>query len=152
MTAKEAILKLIEYRRRLERDFEGTKYCLDAEPFDMAIQALEHTPERTQTHSCDYSKKETHGDVIYRQDAIDAIRHIEEIYVNNLPTMIDKASAQTELMLLPSAQPERKTGRWIKISPAGIYECSKCGGNLMTGDIECYEFCHQCGSYNGGEK
>ena len=45
------------------------------------------------------------NDCISRAEAIDAIRHIEEIYVNNLPTMIDKASAQTELMLLPSAQP-----------------------------------------------
>lgn len=41
MTNKEAIFKLIEYRRRLERDFEGTDYTLDAEPFDMAIEALE---------------------------------------------------------------------------------------------------------------
>ena len=40
MTRKEAIFKLIEYRRRLEQDFEGTEYVLDAEPFDIAVQAL----------------------------------------------------------------------------------------------------------------
>ena len=45
MTNKEAIFKLIEYRRRLERDFEGTDYTLDAEPFDMAIEALESKQE-----------------------------------------------------------------------------------------------------------
>ena len=45
-------------------------------------------------------------DCISRQAALDAIRHIREIYFNNLPTMIDKASVQTELMMLPSAQPE----------------------------------------------
>lgn len=52
-------------------------------------------------------------DLISRQAAIEAIRHIEEVYINNLPTMIDKASAQTELMMLPSAQPEQ---RWIPVS------------------------------------
>lgn len=40
MTTKDAIFELIQYRRRLERDFTG-EYQLDAEPFDMAIKALE---------------------------------------------------------------------------------------------------------------
>lgn len=40
MTEKEAIFKLIQYRRRLERDFNG-EYQLDAEPFDMAVKALQ---------------------------------------------------------------------------------------------------------------
>ena len=39
---------------------------------------------------------------------------------------------------------EPKTGHWIKISPAGIYECSKCGQNVMTSDICAYKFCHGC--------
>lgn len=46
--------------------------------------------------------------------------------------------------------PERKKGHWIKISPANIYECSECGKNVMTDDISAYDFCHGCGSYNGG--
>lgn len=47
---------------------------------------------------------------------------------------------------LQSAQPERKKGRWIKISPANIYECSECGKNVMTDDISAYDFCHGCGA------
>lgn len=47
---------------------------------------------------------------------------------------------------IPSAQPEQKTGKWIKISPAGIYECSECGQNVMTSDIDCYKWCHGCGA------
>lgn len=43
-------------------------------------------------------------------------------------------------------EPERKTGRWIKISPADIYECSACGKNVMTADIDAYDFCHGCGA------
>ena len=42
-------------------------------------------------------------------------------------------------------QPKQKTGRWIQISPAGIYECSECGKNVMTNDIEEYKWCHGCG-------
>ena len=41
---------------------------------------------------------------------------------------------------------ERKTGKWVKISAAGIYECSQCGQNVMTSDIEAYKFCHGCGA------
>lgn len=40
---------------------------------------------------------------------------------------------------------EPKTGHWIKISPAEIYECSECGQNVMTSDICAYKFCHGCG-------
>ena len=48
---------------------------------------------------------------------------------------------------LPSVNPqEPKTGHWIKISPAGIYECSECGQNVMTSDICAYKFCHGCGA------
>ena len=40
---------------------------------------------------------------------------------------------------------EQEPVRWIKISPAGIYECSGCGQNVMTGNIEAYKYCHGCG-------
>ena len=36
---------------------------------------------------------------------------------------------------------------WVKISPAGIYECSNCKKNVMTSDIEAYERCHGCGAH-----
>lgn len=42
-------------------------------------------------------------------------------------------------------------GHWIKISPAGIYECSECQKNVMTSDIEVYEYCHGCGAKMDGE-
>ena len=38
-------------------------------------------------------------------------------------------------------------GTWVKISPALVYECSNCGGQVCTGDIEAYKFCHHCGVY-----
>ena len=54
--------------------------------------------------------------------------------------------------VLPSAQQERKKGKWIKISPANIYECSVCGQSVMTNDIETYKFCHGCGADMRGEQ
>ena len=39
----------------------------------------------------------------------------------------------------------RPIGKWKKIHPQGIYECSECGGNILTDDIECYKYCHHCG-------
>lgn len=39
-----------------------------------------------------------------------------------------------------------KHGKWVRISPAKIYECSECGQTILTGDIECYKFCHGCGA------
>ena len=54
---------------------------------------------------------------------------------------------------IPSADVrENVHGEWKRISPAGIYECSCCGQNVMTSDIECYKFCHGCGTrMRGGE-
>ena len=51
-----------------------------------------------------------------------------------------------ELAKLPSVNPQPKTGRWVQISPQGIYECSECGQNVMTSDICAYKFCHGCGA------
>lgn len=44
-----------------------------------------------------------------------------------------------------------RKGQWKRISPAKIYECSECGQNVMTDNIECYKFCHGCGARMGEE-
>ena len=54
------------------------------------------------------------------------------------------------LKQMPSAEPVH--GEWVQISPAKIYECSECGQNVMTDDIEAYKFCHGCGARMGGQK
>ena len=61
-------------------------------------------------------------------------------------------AVKTTLKELPPAQPEPKRGKWIKISPANIYECSECGKNVMTNDICAYDFCHGCGADMRGEQ
>lgn len=57
---------------------------------------------------------------------------------------------------LPSAQPERKKGRWI-FTKYYTWECSECGESPTKGtgytqsSDELYAFCPHCGSYNGGD-
>ena len=41
--------------------------------------------------------------LIYRQAALDMVNHLTEIYVNNLPPMLNKADIDNNLRLLPSA-------------------------------------------------
>ena len=43
-------------------------------------------------------------------------------------------------------------GEWEKISPAGIYEHKECGYNVMTSDIEEYNYCPRCGARMDGEE
>ena len=62
------------------------------------------------------------------------------------------AGLAAKIKAIPSADvaPVRH-GHWIKISHAGIYECSECGKNVMTSDIEAYEHCHGCGARMDGD-
>ena len=81
------------------------------------------------------------SDLISRQAAIDA--HCE--LCEDKGFCGDICPDVEVFRLIPTAQPER-TGEWIRISPAKIYECSICGKNVMTADIDEYHFCHGCGA------
>ena len=67
------------------------------------------------------------SDCIDRRAALDAIRPIQtyKLFEGDDMILIDKAEVQTELMLLPSAQPEPKRGKWILKSYR--WECDQCG-------------------------
>ena len=54
---------------------------------------------------------------------------------------------------LPSAEP--KTGKWVL--KEHLWECDRCGcrinrANPLRGNIWNYNFCPNCGSFNGGEE
>ena len=51
---------------------------------------------------------------------------------------------------LPSAQPERKKGEWIENSPV-TEKCDQCGYAIKDWDWHRFNFCPNCGSYNGGK-
>lgn len=55
----------------------------------------------------------------------------------------------------PSAQPERKKGKWINISISvsgdSSAECNRCGAIVHNSFADTINFCPNCGSDNRGE-
>lgn len=87
------------------------------------------------------------SDLIRREDAIDAaLTFLVEYCGAEFDEDMQKMLCD-RIKDLPSAEP-----KWLKISPAGIYECSECHQNVMTGDIEEYHFCHHCGARMDAER
>jgi hypothetical protein len=91
------------------------------------------------------------GKLIDADAALEAIRTLQtyKLFAGDDMVLIDKAQVQTELMGLPSAQPEHKTGHWI-LDRSGAYCCSKCmepcAGYVMMKPRD--KFCKMCGSRN----
>lgn len=94
-------------------------------------------------------------DCVSRQAAIDALGEEPEVWDDDdeygMGMRAEWCRIKKIIEKLPSANPNRKKGKWIKISPANIYECSECGKNVMTDDISAYDFCHGCGVDMRGE-
>lgn len=83
-------------------------------------------------------------DLISRQDAIDALGYVHPLDYNAL-------AVRNRIKALPSAQPERKKGRWININDSEKYQCSECGVTMWfpkSLDItpDTYIFCPHCGA------
>ena len=91
-------------------------------------------------------------DYINREDAFNIKNYLKRFGCFGDNGFVEIEGVLIALSKIPSADvaPVRH-GRWIKIAPAGIYECSECGKNVMTNDIEAYEYCHGCGARMDGE-
>ena len=85
------------------------------------------------------------NDLISRQAAIDAL-HMHLIY--RMGTDSNKKRLDDWINSLPSAQPERKKGKWI--NEGRIVRCSKCkiGYAAVKGmkSALTYNFCPHCGA------
>ena len=142
--------KAIELLHRLQDEqFDGVHGDERREALDMAVRALEPNLGNNgsiciKTGANDEDR--TTDDCISRQAAIDAV----------VSAMIDGADAELVegvMELLPSAQPERKKGKWIEHNPHNwglgiIYECSECGYEM---DCEEPNYCPSCGADMRGE-
>lgn len=109
--------------------------------FDMAVDAL----------------KGADGDYISRAEAINALC---DEYCGGWQDCkyYPKCENLKAIQNLPSAQPERKTGRWIERNPQNspdcrLIECSECGNAYIVGyDIDYDDwidgrnFCMKCGA------
>lgn len=83
------------------------------------------------------------GCTISKQDAINEIARWIGYLDDDMIWRI-----QLSLKRLPSAQLEQKKGEWVPYLTEGLrYKCSKCGSRYDTP----WNFCPECGSYNGGE-
>ena len=90
------------------------------------------------------------NDLIRRSDAIEALSNV---FADCDPC--DKEEALdisiTTIKELPSAQPERKKGKWIDMESMDewyghTYQCSSCGEEAMS-----WDFCPYCGAYMRGD-
>ena len=87
------------------------------------------------------------NDCISRQEAIDAI--------NGVLVEDDACKVWFRLALqnLPSAQPERKKGKWIDYSDEGYVECPFChSATNCDGNKDELHFCFSCGADMRGER
>ena len=79
------------------------------------------------------------GDTISRKAAIDALYHVDEYNGRSVEAIRN----------LPSAEPERKTGRWI-LCTSWLYECSECGRRPpkaeWTSGRYLSRYCPHCGA------
>ena len=109
------------------------------------------------------------GDLISRRAAIDAL-HMHLMY--RMGTDSNKKRLDEWINNLPSAQPERKKGKWIPVdsysafggdeatwmahgNPVAFYYCSECKEQAYSGEDReslTTDFCPNCGADMRGEE
>ena len=86
------------------------------------------------------------SDLISRQDAVDAVLNLSEKVADEM-LFID--AIVDEIENIPSAEPERETGKWIE-SPWCNEKCSVCGAYFPVGEFKSRPFvinyCPNCGA------
>ena len=80
-------------------------------------------------------------------DLLNTIYEIQSDNIKALPPVQPKSKTETITEFADRCREcgKQKKGRWIKITPSGIYMCSECEQNVLTGDIDAYHYCHHCG-------
>ena len=133
------------------------------------IDAIAELPS-VHSGSCEYYDTESHycalnrpsaqpdvpdtnvGDMISRHAAIDAMCDNCDTVQAVCPHYPCKR--YTSIMELPSAQPERNTGKWILDSKPGRYRCSECLAFSARDDLGneyLSDYCSVCGAEMRGE-
>ena len=108
--------------------------------------------------SANCSEFPNNSDTISRQAAIDALRTCYEtktISTNNGDEYINYGDAVAEIEQLPSAQSERKKGRWLPDNRPGggfwVCSCCKFPSEAFAADV-LYKFCPNCGADMRGKQ
>ena len=89
------------------------------------------------------------GDRVFVRGYIDEIRK-DTVIVRNDGGYFGTILSEIITGELPSAQPERKTGKWIHGRDG--WECSGCRCLVEEENKPPYNFCPQCGTYVRGDE
>ena len=98
------------------------------------------------------------SDYISRQAAIDAMTEFyKDLLGDEEPKLDERTALYVDLKLLverlPSAQPERKSGKWILVKGSNGKDYHKCSKCLHTQDITGVKnYCAVCGADMRGEQ
>ncbi len=151
MTTKQAIELL---HRLQDEQFDGPHGDERREALEMAVRALE--PNLGQkTIDCIIKRlndeDRTTDDTIYRQQAIDAICKACSLTADyhkcdGYPEGSTWCEELVALREIPSAQLERKKGKWL-VDEDGNMECPFCGNTCGFGN-----YCNECGADLRGER
>lgn len=112
----------------------------------MIDKAQETHEKRTKTHACD---------CISRQGVL---KILTDISYNHCPTAQASEAvdlAKTMVAVMPSAQPERKTGKWIDDNIFGqlpVIICDQCKTFFPLQFGDSHNFCPNCGADMRGEQ
>lgn len=143
---------MIPQKDRIESAIRHIQTSVDIDPWamELAVEALK-AQDATDTNVG------SNGDTIYRKAAIELIERMK-------PYHQDADDIAEMIANMPSAQPERKTGKWIERNPQNsdkcrLIECDKCGFSHIVGFNVPYEhwienrnFCERCGADMRGDK
>ena len=91
------------------------------------------------------------NDTISRQDVIELVKNS---YYNLAESMEDTWAMVTDVERLPSAQPERKKGKWeiTNLGAVGTFvSCSECK-RVVKHKAPFYNYCPNCGADMRGEQ
>lgn len=122
---------------------------IDREKFSYGLGLIESNIEDIKELPPAQPENKIDGDIISRQQAIEALETVKTVKAENGELYIAKINAQMKLEILPSAQSERKMGHWEGNQPNGRYRCSECGCLSISNDDN---FCFNCGADMRGER
>ena len=89
------------------------------------------------------------SDLIRREDAIKILSQRAEILRGEYGDLGGACSGALKIIkVIPSAEPERKKGKWQRRKGGDCWECSECHAVLEIDDIvqHNYYYCYHCGA------